>query len=167
MFAGSRLIRGVFEALTAADGTELIGLLVRQENDGVPVGRTISMGLGESKSVNRNRLFGTGVGALVSAATANVAPYAIEIGLPILDGRATRGQPVGIGLAAAGRMEAGRAGEGEKQGGMALLLGDLLKALEAGHQLSALNLGIGDRGVYGISERTSTKAISKADSSKT
>ncbi|MNQ71386.1 hypothetical protein D3C85_860500 [compost metagenome] len=125
------------------------------------------MRLGESKSVYRNRIFGIGVGALVGATAANVAPYAVEIGLSILDSRAASGQPVGIGLAATGRMEAGRAGEGEEQGGMALLLGDLLKALEAGHQLSALNLGIGDRGVYGISERTSTKAISKADSSKT
>jgi len=166
MFAGTSFIRGVFEALTAANGAELIGLLVGHEDDGVPVRRTISMGLGESKSVNRNRLFGTGVGTLVSAATANVAPYAVEIGLPILDGRATRGQPVGIGLAATGRVEAGRAGKGEEQGGMALLLGDLLKALEAGHQLSTLNLGIGDGGIYGIGERATDKFISKTDSSQ-
>jgi len=125
------------------------------------------MRLSESKSVNRYRLFGVDVGALVSTAATNVAPYAVEIDLPILDGRTTSIQPVGIGLAATGRMETGRAGKSEKQSGMALLFGDLLKALEAGHQLSTLNLGIGDGGIYSISERTSMKTISKTDSSKT
>lgn len=108
------------------------------------------MGLGKSKSVYRNWLTRGLFSALVSTAAANVAPYAVQVVLTVFDSRAARCNPVGIGLATTGRVEAGRAGDGEEQGGMAFLLGNGLEPFEAGHQLGPLYLWIRDRGVYSI-----------------